>query len=479
MDISNLPSLGPLRFVTTAADETTLSFVDSIQDGYATNYIQHIDSTTGNDGKIHAGFVIDTDWTPTATSFTTQAVAFYCSAQLTSTYDTTQSPHQFYTRIDIAANATVTGLKNTVDVVGNTTYASQIFGEVLTITNSALQPSFLVYGRYDRIFSTGTSSLITGVIGHYIEGVATSGGIIENFTGIYIGGPSSGAILNIGIKSTCTENRFTGKVMIGSDSSPLARLHFAANSGFQGYTPIRIDPGTKVIAPENGAFEHIAGCLYFTTLGATRSALTPHTKWVTSTTSFTSTTTLADIAGLIGFVLQADTTYKIEGVIIATSASGTPDLNIGFDFSQAPQSIAIGYGSASDEGIITADNTNSALIAIALTTATVVHIKGTFKTNATTGGVVAARGSQHTTNGNAVVVEIGSYLTILPLETYKISGEYNITASASGSAVGNATKTAVGAAAGTSDALAVGIAGGVGVGSAAGSCTVTFDGSIV
>lgn len=146
-------------------------------------------------------------------------------------------------------------------------------------------------------------------------------------------------------------------------------------------------------------------------------ALPSQTKWNTTatTTSYTSTTTLGDITGLTGFTLVASKTYSIVGAIVASSGSGTPDLNIGFDFSSAPSSVNIGYTSATDQGRITADNTNSGIIDVIAATNTVVQISGTFKAGAGA-GTLAARACQNTSNVNTVVVEGGSWIQIAQLD---------------------------------------------------------------
>ncbi|MCI0533086.1 hypothetical protein L0Y49_02580 [bacterium] len=109
--------------------------------------------------------------------------------------------------------------------------------------------------------------------------------------------------------------------------------------------------------------------------------------------------------------LQPSASYIIDGVIMASSTSATPDIKVAF-VGPSGAITDIGYIGASGTTVRGAEHlissTTSTVIRVVANTATVVQIHGTVQT--TSGGVLKLQWAQNTTNANETRVLRGSYL---------------------------------------------------------------------
>jgi len=120
----------------------------------------------------------------------------------------------------------------------------------------------------------------------------------------------------------------------------------------------------------------------------------PELKIVTATTTVNNSTTLVDITGLTGFALTTDKWYALLATLRRECANDTPDLKIGFQFSNAPQSLfALGgektsAGSRNRDAIFSVAETLEFTLSVTTPGAAVMQILALFQANATTGGTL-------------------------------------------------------------------------------------------
>lgn len=442
MKLEVTPPTGPLRYSTTQDDVELTTFLDTT-DKYAAHYIQHTSAGSGSDAYVTGNaFVIDSSYSPTSSSTLGMK-----SFNIKTIFDTDQTitsgwrPHLIETYISARTgtlnawafrndftissscddpNTLLSGIRNAVATTAAGTIG-RLRGIESYIQTSASTPFNTVTTAINFYSSISIGSSCTGTTLYGFYEATAASGTITTFVGFYVANAPGTTSIGFYSKQAACQNRFVGPTKFGADSAPTAQIHCAAHSTSASSAPIKLVTGTAMTTPEDGAIEYHSSHLYFT-ISSTRYQLdqqvpTTQTKYNTpaTTTSYTSTTTLGDITGLTGFTLVASKTYSVEGAIIASSGSGTPDLNIGVDFSSAPTSIGIGYTSATDEGQITADNTNSAAINVVSTANTCVQISGTFKAGAGA-GTLAFRACQNASNGTAVVVEAGTWIKITQLD---------------------------------------------------------------
>lgn len=105
--------------------------------------------------------------------------------------------------------------------------------------------------------------------------------------------------------------------------------------------------------------------------------------------------------------LAANKTYIVDGVLFASSTSATPDIMISF-FGQTDVKIRIGYTNDVNEMVLNSGVTSSRIV-LPANTPTSIHIKGTVKTEGTSGDF-QLKWAQSTSNSNPTTVMEGSYL---------------------------------------------------------------------
>ena len=142
---------------------------------------------------------------------------------------------------------------------------------------------------------------------------------------------------------------------------------------------------------------------------------TQETTKVRKTDSATraSTTTVADDTQLKSWNLEADTWYKVRGMVILDT-DATAYFKYLFDFSSAAQTIAI---SCTDQTVSTNNvfpqRSTSAIAVTGISGSTQFLVyEGSFLTHATTGGDVSYQWAQNTSNAYATKIDAGSWLTI-------------------------------------------------------------------
>lgn len=154
--------------------------------------------------------------------------------------------------------------------------------------------------------------------------------------------------------------------------------------------------------------------------------------WSTATSSFSLSTAALEVLSIrksanesvinsatlqpdneLSFAVTSGKTYFVEGVLFASSTSGTPDLKIAFT---APNGsvLDIGYVSATggqnDGGVLEASGAGSIRIQLPADTPMPVMIKGTFVAGGN--GAFALQWAQFAGNASAVVVNQGSAIKI-------------------------------------------------------------------
>jgi hypothetical protein len=126
------------------------------------------------------------------------------------------------------------------------------------------------------------SGMLTAYITADLEGRFVAGGDdVSNAAFGYVGGPGGMCFpdnLKIrfgmgGAMMLAMQVSSQYHIGIAGLTSPTAKLHIPAASGGAGTAPIKIDPGTLMGTPEDGAFEYDAANLYFT-VGSTRKTVT-------------------------------------------------------------------------------------------------------------------------------------------------------------------------------------------------------------
>lgn len=136
----------------------------------------------------------------------------------------------------------------------------------------------------------------------------------------------------------------------------------------------------------------------------------------------TSTTTFSNDADLVVGTLEANKTYILDGLLLATSTSGTPDLKMSFDIPSgaviwlAYQSLHSGQQNA-DLLIGTSDtDPDSGRIQVEGDgDPSVIHIRGTLEMGATTGNATL-QWAQFVSNANNTTIGAGSYLRATKIE---------------------------------------------------------------
>ena len=139
------------------------------------------------------------------------------------------------------------------------------------------------------------------------------------------------------------------------------------------------------------------------------------------TANFTKNTdaTLADVSDLSGFSLDADSWYSIEGTL-ACYTNTVGDLSFGFDFTNAPQlqrGGLVGFTNTHDGGALGGGSINdiSDMDVTSPTDYTTLHLMGTFKSNATTGGTVDFQFAQRAAANVDTRLYWGSWIRITKL----------------------------------------------------------------
>lgn len=115
----------------------------------------------------------------------------------------------------------------------------------------------------------------------------------------------------------------------------------------------------------------------------------------------------------LSVLLSSGTTYVIDGVMFASTTSGTPNLKIGFN-APTGSTVTIGYSaigtSASSGGEITNSGVTSNSITLPADTVVPVYVHGTVVTGGS-GGNLDFQWAQASSNAASVSIGTGSYLT--------------------------------------------------------------------
>lgn len=141
----------------------------------------------------------------------------------------------------------------------------------------------------------------------------------------------------------------------------------------------------------------------FTASAASQGVRKSATQTVTSDTT-------TDNDSELSISLFADREYVIDGVILASSTSGVPDIKTAFSApSGAILDIAMIPSSMRDIELIQASDTDTDGIPIFANRPIAIQVVGTVKTGAS-GGTLNFQWAQNSSNGNATAVLRGSYL---------------------------------------------------------------------
>lgn len=137
-----------------------------------------------------------------------------------------------------------------------------------------------------------------------------------------------------------------------------------------------------------------------------------------SITNDSTSTTDSDLAGMT--ITNADKWYLVEGMIYTSQVSSTPDFKMNFIFSQTPQDSRMSLIQTSSLattmlGYSAGMVTSTALAQTALAVH-IIHLKGMFKSNASTPGTLGLQWAQNTSDANATTLQAGSWLRIEQLD---------------------------------------------------------------
>ena len=192
---------------------------------------------------------------------------------------------------------------------------------------------------------------------------------------------------------------------IGSNASDggstSVRNQLILRPGSASLYPLRVDPtgSTLLSSPQQGAFEYDQGGLYFTPTSQSGRGLilTSHMVRAATAVSYASTTTqrrncFASTNDV--FALRNNTVYRFRGVYYVSKSSTTSmSFNIGFTFSNAPQSFryqSIGTTAPASTSFYMQTSTSTGVVSVTASTTSnsviPVTFEGIFRTNATTGG---------------------------------------------------------------------------------------------
>lgn len=106
--------------------------------------------------------------------------------------------------------------------------------------------------------------------------------------------------------------------------------------------------------------------------------------------------------------LAANKTYIVDGVIFASSTSASPDIVLGF-FGQSNVTVTIAGANDANNEVLLRSGASSAAISLPANTPVSIHIKGTVKTEGTSGDF-QLKWAQGSASADATTVMAGSYL---------------------------------------------------------------------
>ena len=144
------------------------------------------------------------------------------------------------------------------------------------------------------------------------------------------------------------------------------------------------------------------------------------TQWKVKTLNelISLSTTMQDDDHIFGFNLVADKYYAIEGMFICSGSPG--DLDFLFEFTNARQAGRVSHVLSDDTIHTTAESFNQSIqlehLVILGVGQQMVHLKGWFLTNATTGGTMKLRWAQNSSSGTATNMQSGTWVRITQLQ---------------------------------------------------------------
>ena len=141
---------------------------------------------------------------------------------------------------------------------------------------------------------------------------------------------------------------------------------------------------------------------------------TAEMKYKDTDTGRISTATLADDPDLAGWALQADTVYSIEMFLPVTCASDVPDFKFLFQLSNALQSSRMRVTYSTFQQAVDVDDT-VAIPVVSGAFGTPISIKGTFTSNATTGGTMDFQWAQNGSFAATTTLERGAWCRVTRL----------------------------------------------------------------
>ena len=207
--------------------------------------------------------------------------------------------------------------------------------------------------------------------------------------------------------STSEDNAATSETNSGLDATATAADLVLTDLDTIATAADRVQTGLDATSAATSATEAAASAA---------SIVIPQTKHKTADTARVSTATPADDDHLVGFSLDADSYYKIEGYYRGEHLGG------GFRFdatvSQTPQSSQRLYSEVTVSGTRT-DNSDTITAAFltspASSAATSIALSGVIHSHATLSSVLDIRFAQITSNVGATTLKKGSWLTLTKL----------------------------------------------------------------
>lgn len=162
--------------------------------------------------------------------------------------------------------------------------------------------------------------------------------------------------------------------------------------------------------------ETLAELLGVTETPAIAQAVTPandtERKIKTADTTYDSETLLTDDGHLVGFELEADTWYTINGYLEGIS-NFSADFKLRLSFTNTPADGSISYQGADSGGAFIGRSATSAIstVVLSVTGSTFgLRVSGAVKSNASTGGTVDLQHAQNTSAVTTTGLRSGSWL---------------------------------------------------------------------
>ncbi len=314
----------------------------------------------------------------------------------------------------IGINTTTLTYGNSCNAYGSyiTTSTNGAGSDGYGIYVSAVSPSNVNGGSSYGIYSIASGKISYGA---YIDSTASSGYVSYGISVNASGGTNNYAIY--AINGTVALNVSSGRTGIGL-TSPTANLHIKAGTATASTAPLKLNSGTVLTTPEDGAIEYTNPLLYFTNTDAKRLTVsTDIYSYQSSDITKTNDTVLSSAAGL-SIALAASRRYEFEILVImsATTNFGIKGQN---SYTGTLTELTVYSNLFSGTSIVAGTRTTggttfaSPEFSSTTTTSAMFIMKGMIYTN--TAGTLSFQFAQSSSGSPGSVLHKGSYIKCRPI----------------------------------------------------------------